>query len=253
MTQRFIWPMEGYTLMNIDIRSRLIISALFSIMALVYQKIELLSIILFFNIFTLILFKVRIKVLRSIKMLLYISFMMIVIQSVFVRTGKPFLKLAGISFLTSDGVLHGITVFLRFTILMLSGLFILGGNISELTRGLVKLGMPYEIAFMIQLGARFVPVFTQEIKEVLNSVQLRGVDLRKIYKRKVMGVYVGIFSPIVYSIWQKAEKLSILLELRGFRASHKRTYYREIYFKKIDYIIIVLYLVFTGIFVYMAM
>ncbi|RKL61505.1 energy-coupling factor transporter transmembrane protein EcfT [Thermoanaerobacteraceae bacterium SP2] len=235
--------------MNIDIRTRLLISALFSGMALIYQKIEYLLIILIFNILTLVLFKIRIKILFSIKKLLYISITMIVIQSMFVRTGHPLLKPGGICLLTDDGIIYGAAIFLRFIILILSGMFILNSNISQLTRGLVKLGMPFEIAFMIQLGVRFVPVFFEEMGEILNSIQLRGVDLRKIYKRKVIKVYVSIFSPVIYSVWDKAEKLAILLELRGFRTNSARTYYREVCFKKIDYVIMILYLLWAAVFV----
>jgi len=239
-------------MMDIDIRTRLFISALFSALALFYQRIEYLLVIMAINILTLIFFKIRIKVLFSIKKLLYISVMMIVIQSIFVRTGRPLIKLGSICLVTDDGITYGIAIFLRFIILMLSGLFLLNSNISELTRGLVKLGMPYEIAFMIQMSARFVPVFLEELGDVLNSIQLRGVDLKKVYKRKVINVYLSIFLPIIYSIWQKAEKLAILMELRGFRTSSNRTYYREVCFNEIDYAIMILYLSWAAAFVYIT-
>lgn len=235
---------------DIDIRTRLIISSLFSAMALLYQDICHLAFILIFNIITLFLFGIRAGTLKGIKKLLYISATMILLQSVFVRTGHPIFRLGETVILTYDGVSLGVSVFLRFLILMLSGLFILNSNISQLTRGLVKLGMPYEIAFMIQLGARFIPVLAEEIGEILNSVQLRGVDLKKVYKRKIIRVYISIFLPIVYSIWQKAEKLSVLLEMRGFRMSSERTYYREIQFKRRDYVIICLYIFLAGVFIY---
>ena len=91
---------------------------------------------------------------------------------------------------------------------------------------------------MIQIGIRFIPVLISELGNILNTIQLRGVDLRKVYKRKVIRVYVGIFTPLLYSIWQKAEQLSILLELRGFRRFPTRTYYREINMGMADYMII---------------
>jgi energy-coupling factor transporter transmembrane protein EcfT len=83
-----------------------------------------------------------------------------------------------------------------------------------------------------------------------NAIQLRSVDLRRVYKRKIIKVYVSIFSPMLYSVWQKAEKLSILLELRGFRKLPVRTYYRDITFGRIDYVVMVVSLLMTAIFIY---
>jgi len=111
--------------------------------------------------------------------------------------------------------------------------------------------IPYEIVFMVQLAIRFVPVFSGEIRNTLNAIQLRGVDMRRIYKRKIIGVYINIFSPIVYSVWRKAEKISMLLELRGFRQHENRTYYRDISLKRLDYVVMTASLFMTVLLVYM--
>jgi len=109
--------------------------------------------------------------------------------------------------------------------------------------------LPYEIIFMVLLGIRFIPMATEEIQNTLNHVQLRGVNLRKIYKKKVLKVYLYIFLPLVYFIWKKAEKLSIILELRGFRRYETRKFYREITMRKADYLIIVAAICLTIVFI----
>ena len=222
--------------MQVDVRTKLLIVAIFSILALVYQNPRFLAVILLLNILTLVLFRIPVNIFLGFKNFIFLYVILMVIQSLFVSSGEPLIRIGGLYILTTDGILYGLSVILRFLILAGSGLILVACNTSELLLGLVKLRIPYEIVFMIQIGIRFIPVFVGELQNIFNTIQLRGVDLRKVYKRKVLNVYISIFSPLLYSVWQKAEKLSILLELRGFRKYPARSYYRDISLKKIDYV-----------------
>ncbi|NMB40765.1 MAG: energy-coupling factor transporter transmembrane protein EcfT [Firmicutes bacterium] len=238
--------------MQVDIRTKLLIVAIFSVLALTYQDPRALAVIFLLNILTLLAFRVSFNIFVSLKNFIFMYFVLMIIQSFFVRSGEPLIKLGGMYLLTTGGILYGLSIILRFLILAGSGLILVDHNAAELLLGLVKLRVPYEIVFMIQVGIRFIPVFIGELQNVFNTIQLRGVDLRKVYKRKVLRVYVSIFSPLLYSVWQKAEKLSILLELRGFRRFPTRSYYRDISMKKSDYVIICLALVITAALVYVC-
>lgn len=236
---------------GIDIRVKILISTIFSILALVYRKPQILFILLIINIVVLFLLKVPIK-LDGMKNIFYTSIALIVVQSFFIQDGDCILMIKDICILTSDGLYYGMEIITRFFILLLSGLILYHANDNELILGLVKLKVPYEIVFMIQLAIRFLPAFIEEMQDTIYAIQLRGVDLKKVYKKEILKLYVQIFTPIVYSAWSKAEKLSVLIELRGFKKNSFRTYYREIYFKRKDYIIMYISLMMTAIFVYTA-
>ncbi|MDO9535031.1 MAG: energy-coupling factor transporter transmembrane component T [Bacillota bacterium] len=236
--------------MQLDIRTKLFIAAIFSVLALVYQNPIMLAIVLVLNLLALILFRMPFNIFFGFRKFIYMYVILIIIQSLFVKSGEPLIQLGNTYLLTTDGIFYGISIILRFLILAGSGLILFNCNTSELLLALVKLRIPYEIVFMIQVGIRFIPQFTNELQNIFNGIQLRGVDLRKVYKRKVIRVYISIFTPLIYSVWQKAEKLSILLELRGFRKFPTRTYYREIFLKKIDYVVISFVLIITVAIVY---
>jgi len=236
--------------MQVDIRTKLLVAVIFSVLALVYQDPGVLAVIFLLNLLALVLFRVPIKIFRGFRKFIGMYAMLIVIQSFFVKSGDPLVKLGDFYFLTTGGIWYGLAIILRFLILAGSGLLLLNCNPTELTLALVKLRLPYEIVFMIQLGIRFIPVFINEIQNAFSAIQLRGVDLRKVYKRKVLKVYISFFSPVIYSAWQKAEKLAILLELRGFRKLPARTYYRDISLQRIDYIVMSLALLMAAVFVY---
>lgn len=231
--------------MKVDIRTKLLIVALFSILALAYQDPRMLAIILALNLMTVTLFRIPLSTFFKFKKFLSMYIILIIVQSFFVQGGDPLIKLGNLYFLTTEGILYGLSIILRFFILVGSGIILWQCNTAELLLALVKMRIPYEIVFMTQLGMRFIPVFINELQNIFNVIQLRGVDLRKVYKRKVINVYLSIFTPLIYSVWQKAEKLSILLELRGFRKSPTRTYYRDISLHKIDYVIMALSLLVT--------
>lgn len=238
--------------MRVDVRVKLLIVAIFSALALVYQKPLFLALLLALNLFTLLLFRIPVGAFLEFRKFLGMYAVLIVIQSLFVQSGEPLVQLGHLSLLTTGGMVYGLSIILRFLVLAGSGLILVGCNTSELLLGLVKLRLPYEVVFMIQLGIRFIPVFINELNNIFSTIQLRGVDLRKVYTRKVLKVYISIFTPLIYSVWQKAEKLSILLELRGFRRCPTRTYYREISLQTADYAVCGLALAAAAVLIYIG-
>lgn len=237
--------------MKVDVRTKMLIAVIYSLLALIYNQIPVLALLLILSILLLILFRVPLNASSGLKTLLKMYFMFTFLQSFFVRSGEPLLAAGDIYLLTTDGLYYGMTVILRFSILLMAGLLITSCPMSELLVALSKIKLPYEIIFMVLLGIRFMPMIAGDIQTTLNHVQLRGVNLRKVYKKEVLTVYTNIFLPLVYSIWNKAEKLTILLELRGFRRHKTRVYYRQIAMGRADYLTMALSLCLTGLLLYL--
>ncbi len=240
--------------MKLDVRTKLVIAAILSTLALVYQNVVILAAVLLMTIVALVMLKVSLHVIIDFRKFLYLYLILIVIQSLFIKGGEPLLTIGAFHLLTTESLIYGIAIILRFLILIGSGLILLNCDMSEMLLAMDRMRIPYEIVFMIQIGIRFIPVLINELSNIFDTIQLRGVDLRRVYKRKVIRVYISIFTPLLYSIWQKTEQLSILLELRGFRRYPTRTYYRTISMGLIDYTIIglslslaVFFVVFTSI------
>ncbi len=235
--------------MKVDVRTKLFIISLFSLLALAYQAPRALALLLFLNIITLLLFRVPLIMMPFIKKILFFYVFLIFLQSFFVKEGAVLLAINRYPLVTTGGVLYGISIFLRFMVLFCSALMIAGCRPSELLQGLTKLRMPYEIVFMVQMGIRFVPLLAGEMQSTFHSLQLRGMQTRKVYRRDIIQTYFHIFTPIVYSVWRKAQDYSILLELKGFRRYPQRTYYYEICLNRRDYLIMLFYLVMVLFFV----
>ncbi|HED24662.1 MAG TPA: energy-coupling factor transporter transmembrane protein EcfT [Firmicutes bacterium] len=239
--------------MDLDVRTRLFIAAIFSILAITYQDPVILGALLIILFPTLIILKTPLDKLYDLRKLFYLYLILIIIQSLFVRSGEPLLKAGAIYLLTTDGLIYGLAVVMRFIILAGAGLILVTCDTAKLLLAMTRMKIPYEIVFMIQLGIRFIPILIGELSSTFSAIQLRGADLRRVYKRKVLKVYLEIFTPLVFGILQKAEQLSILLELRGFRRYPERTFYQTIVMRKTDYAVIVLTAAAAVIFIYLAL
>ncbi len=162
---------------------------------------------------------------------------LLVIQSLFTTSGDPVVTVGSTTLVTTGGLLRGSSVILRLMILMSGGGLLLSLDPMKFVLGLVKLRLPYEIAYMVLLGLRFLPVLGQEIRDSLLAIQLRGVRLKEIPIRERLGVYTALFLPVVAGAMIRARKTATAMEARAFRAYDRRTYLEELVLSPADWII----------------
>jgi len=169
---------------------------------------------------------------------------LLVVQSIFAPAGRPLLTVAGIALVTMHGLIAGISIVLRLVIIVLSAAFIGSTDPMELVLGLVKLRVPYEIAFMVLLAIRFLPVLMEEVQDALTAIQLRGVDLPRIPPGAKLKLYTSIFLPVVAGALLRARKTAVAMEARAFRAYPQRTYLDELVMQRSDVLLTVMSLLF---------
>ncbi len=224
---------------EIDPRSKFILVVCISTLAIVMGDIYHLSIILILTVLIAGILKANlIGNLKKIKNLLYIFLGIIVLQSIFTSRGHVIFSIGRLGILTTAGLTMGLQFFLRIMIIIFSATIITTSSSREIIQGFVQWKLPYDIAFMVAIGIRFLPILREEIRESLLAIQLRGVEIRQIPIRQRINLYSYLFTPILVSTILKAEKLSIAVEMRGFRAYDSRTSYLNLKMSRLDYIII---------------
>jgi len=134
------------------------------------------------------------------------------------------------------GLLIAATVLQRLVILLLGGALLASYAGHVLVQALLQLRMPYQLAFMLSIGLRFVPLFGESFRDSLNAMQLRGVDLRKLKFRSRVKLYTWLLMPTIASGIHQARKLAIAMELRGFGAQLRRTSYAPLRLRWIDWL-----------------
>lgn len=238
--------------MNIDPRTKLVIVLCLSTLAIFVKDILFLSGILLITVIISLIFKINmLQIFEKIKRLLYVLLAIAIVQSVFSTEGQTLIGIGKLSILTTVGLQKGLEFIIRIMIIILSATIITTSNSREIVQGLVQWKLPYEIAFMVSIGIRFLPILIEEIKDSLVAIQLRGVEIEKIPFKKRFYVYSYLFTPILVSTIIKAQKLSISIEMRGFRAYETRTSYIILKMSYVDYLIIFSSLLCSSIFMYL--
>lgn len=144
-------------------------------------------------------------------------------QSIFLPSGSVLLAVAGIPLMTAGGLAKGVVIVLRMASLICGAAVLLTSGQSRMIAGMIRLGVPYDFAYMVIIGLRFLPVMRDELQDGLVSIQLRGVDIKHIPWRKKLEVYSYLLFPAVAGAVARAKELAVSMELRGFRAHNHQT------------------------------
>ena len=107
------------------------------------------------------------------KLLVPMAVLMVLLQTAFVRTGRPVAL-----WVTSDGLATGAKACLRLLGVALPLILMLTvTKLTDMANACVeKLHVPYRYAFTFTTALRFVPVFGQEMNAIMEAQTARGVE-----------------------------------------------------------------------------
>ncbi|MEN6325459.1 MAG: energy-coupling factor transporter transmembrane component T [Syntrophomonas sp.] len=159
------------------------------------------------------------------------------VQSIFSPGGQVLLTVGPVPLITVEGLVLGASTVLRIVVVTAAAMLFTTFSSRDFVLGLVQWKIPYELAFMVSIALRFLPVFRDELINVVTAVQLRGVELQKVPWGQKFTMYRRLIFPVVYRAMLKAEQLAIAMEARGFRAYPRRTYLRRLNFHWADYVV----------------
>ena len=125
---------------------------------------------------------------------------------------------------------------LRMMNMTLLFIYLLGTTrLQDLTATMVRqMHVPYEYAFMLTAGLRFVPDFLEENRAVAEAQACRGLALEGNFFKKVHR-YMSIVRPLMLRSLGRSETMALSLELRGF-GSKNRTFLDSVSPKAADYL-----------------
>jgi energy-coupling factor transport system permease protein len=191
-----------------------------------------------------------IQAFKKVKHLLSLIIFIALMQSLTVREGVALIKIGSFTIVTTGGLLNGAEFAVRMSIIIFSSLIAATSDSREMTDALIKLKVPYEIAFMTSVAIRFLPMFRDEFSSRLNAIAMRGLDVKKLKLRKKLKVYSYMLAPTVSGSIIKSRDLANSMISRGFRAYDKRTMLRVLKLHASDYMLILLSAAYLGGFLY---
>ncbi|UYP45979.1 Energy-coupling factor transporter transmembrane protein EcfT [Candidatus Lokiarchaeum ossiferum] len=140
-----------------------------------------------------------------------------------------------------------LTVIMRILILMIVFSTYFQTTIPEdITQSLIKVKVPYSIAYALSLSFRFVPTMAKET-EIISEAQLsRGHKLEVGGMINQIKNLFPLLIPLLMSSIRRAFHVAEALETRAFGVKKHPNYYFPLKFKKMDWWVTIFYVVFLA-------
>lgn len=162
---------------------------------------------------------------------LYLFFLFILIMNaLFFSSEEPIFSFWVFSF-TMEGLVQGLEVILRVFFAIVLGNILtcstspveITGAIEDLMRPLGIFRIPIgEIAMILGISIRFVPVLIEEADMIKKAQTARGArfESRKLSQRA--GAVLPLVIPIFISAFKRADELSLAMEARGYQGRREK-------------------------------
>ncbi|MBW1740945.1 MAG: energy-coupling factor transporter transmembrane protein EcfT [Deltaproteobacteria bacterium] len=142
-------------------------------------------------------------------------------------------KITGGLYVYKEGFFYGLIQGLRFSAMTASGLLLCWTTEPQkMLLGLVRLRIPYRIAFMVVTAIRFLPILLAEIFTVIEAQKLKGFN-----PLTIKGLFRGVMNtltPVLANSVRRAGVLAASVESRAFRAYPIRTYLKDLRYNAFD-------------------
>lgn len=196
-------------------------------------------------------FKFILKGLKPILFLLIFS----VGFNLFLTTGTPVFKFWIIT-ITKEGIITASKMGFRLIFLILgSSMMTYTTTPNQLTDGLEsllwllnKIKVPvHEIAMMMSIALRFIPILVEETDKIMKAQMARGADFESgsiIQRSKSL---IPILVPLFVSAFRRANDLAMAMEARCYRGGKGRTKMKPLKYVRRDIIIYAVLIVYVAV------
>lgn len=184
-------------------------------------------------------FSFMIKGLRAIMVLLFLAGFI----NIFMTPGEPIWSF-GFLRITRLGIQNALLMVFRMIYLIIgSSIMTLTTTPNQLTDGLEKslhfltaLHVPvHEIAMIMSIALRFIPILTEETDKIIKAQKARGADFENGGLMTRAKSLVPILVPLFVSAFRRANDLALAMEARCYNGGN-RTRMKPLTYEKRDYI-----------------
>ncbi len=143
---------------------------------------------------------------------------------------------------TQDGIYQGAYYTFRIAVLIvLASILTLTTSAMSLTDALErfmrpfrKIGLPaHEIAMMLSISLRFIPILMEETERIRNAQLSRGACFEGTIIQKVRSI-VPMIVPLFLSAFRRANDLALAMDSRCYQGGEGRTHFHVLIFKRND-------------------
>ena len=130
---------------------------------------------------------------------------------------------------------------------------------NKLTDGMESLGQPlrvvhvpvHEIAMMMSIALRFIPILLEETDKIMKAQTARGADFETGGLMKKAKAMVPLLVPLFVSAFRRANDLAMAMEARCYHGGDGRTQMKPLRYEKRDYIAYAILAVYLGLTIFL--
>ncbi|MDR2457270.1 MAG: energy-coupling factor transporter transmembrane protein EcfT, partial [Clostridiales Family XIII bacterium] len=191
-----------------------------------------------FAFFLSIIFISKIPLLHVIKGLKFIFILLLItfIINLFSYNGDPLWKFYFLT-ITKQGLIRAIYMLFRVCFLIIGASILsftttpikLTDGFESLMCPLKKIKVPaHEIAMMMSIAIRYIPVLATELDKIMKAEGARGIDFNEGNIIKKFKNLIPIFVPLLIRAFSMAEILALAMESRCYNGGENRTKYHPL-------------------------
>ncbi len=141
---------------------------------------------------------------------------------------------------TKEQLFYEINVTMKyFTVIPGAFIFLTTTDPSELAASLNGIGVPYTLAYAVEIALRYIPDVQDDFHKIKNAQEARGIEMSKKGNliSRITNTAVIIF-PLLFSSMERIDIVSNAMELRGFGKKKKRSWYSRKKLTVRDYVVL---------------
>ncbi len=178
------------------------------------------------------------KVLRSVRGVLFLVLFTAAIN-IFFHGGETVYWSYGILQVTKEGILFSAFLVIRlFLLVVCSSLLTYTTTPVSLTDGIESLLTPlkwvhfpvHELALIMSIALRFIPILMDETDRIIGAQKARGANLDSGSPAKRIRAIVPVLIPLLLSAFRRADELGDAMDARCYSGGKKRTKYKKLRF-----------------------
>ena len=182
------------------------------------------------------------KVLAAVKGVLFLLLFTVIINLFFYKGGEPIFSW-GIIRISKEGLYATLFLAARLVLLVCgSTLLTVTTSPVALTDGLESLLTPlkwirfpvHELALIMSIALRFIPILSDETARIMSAQQARGADFETGGLVKRVKALIPVLIPLLISAFRRADELGDAMDARCYSGSKVRTKYKKLRFTARD-------------------
>ncbi len=182
--------------------------------------------------------------LKSLRPVFIIISFTLILHAFFTSGGEVLIDL-GFATIEAQGLATGFFMTLRLVILVITTSLLtlttspvaLTDGVEHLLSPLKRIGLPaHELAMMMTISLRFIPILIQESEKIMKAQQARGADFSEGNITQRARNLIPLIVPLFVSAFRRADELATAMEVRCYQGGEMRTRLHELEYSQRDFI-----------------